>query len=1054
MSNLTNAHCVKMPFIIVPWDVDFLETLTERLVSENSGDMSNSFIVFPNERPPRYMRALMRAQALLERKHCILPRMVSENSFFNILLADCESRMRVPLSRLDRAVLLRNAAIKALGYAGVDRLPAWTEPGWNLRVEDTGTTPNADKFFHDAAPFEKEPPLSALPLGAMHRFLPWGLRLADLMEDFFMAGLAPGNYQNMGGLVGEFANRLLERLADIHTLYLHSLDDANVTTPGYDVLRVKIAVEQGVDFPSLANRQIVLAGFHALTGSENVVFRHLWEKNRAIVYLHTDPALATRDEPHWAVYEHVRWIKAWNARTELARPPCGITPRVVLYEGYDLHSQLGALRKELSCSEDPDGAQGNMYADAPENTYNVLYNDANAVPSVIALPDPSLLLPVLHHLPRKDVNVSMGYPLERSPLARLLDIILELQENQTDAGFHWRGMLELLRHPYLRMLGGPERPLQAVFAFLDNILRERNTPYLDPRVFLEQHNPVLDSLTEALQELPDTERAFALARRIFGLVLDRFASPKNLSTLADALHELATFLIEEGGELWRHFPLDAECLFRLVHHVVPELKRGLLAEETLEPHTLFAVIRETIGAERVPFEAEPLTGLQVLGMLETRLLRFKQVFILDAVETSFPGAPAWDPLLPDSVRAELGLPGVRAREQAMAYTFHRLIRSAETVTIFYQTGAGGSALLDSRKQRSRFVEELIWEEEKRRAALVRPEPDGFLRSVIPDARPAPALDSPLVMSPEKIAALERFLSRPVSPTALDSYLHCPVAFFYGRVLRLEAPGEIIEGDDPAAVGELLHNTLQAFFAPLLNEPLPAGLPDTMERIRLKDIFFTELEKSGLIESLPYHSLLMLREGAPRRLLRMLDAMPETIVTALEESLCAALRPEGTHHLRQIQGRLDRIDQREHGCFILDYKTGSVPRPTISFWDEDNPIWERMRDWSDEDSAQDPNILADLAEELKSVQLPAYTYLLMHGAGKDPYEAAFVNLGNDGAEMPLLGPKVSDSLRERVLLEAVPDLLGFLLRHMEQSRIFSPRRTVKCSWCSWRKVCTV
>lgn len=1022
------------PFVVVPWDVDFLETLAERLADRSNGDLSDSLIVFPNERPPRYMRALIRDR-VFARKPRILPRMMSESAFLALLLADCESGPRETLSRLDRAALLRNAAIAALGYAGADQPPAWAASARNADRAASNAGPDAEA---DAG--ESAPPLSALPLGTVHRFLPWGLRLADIMEDFLMAGLTPGNYRNMEDLVGDFANRLLERLADIHALYLRSLDAANATTPGYDALRVKAAMERGAEFPSLENQRVILAGFHALTGAENALFRHLWEQRGAAVFLHTDPALATGGEPHWAAREHVRWVRDWGAGLELARPPRENAPRIVLYEGYDLHSQLGALREELSRLERPDGAPRDL--------------SASETPSVIALPDAGLLLPVLHHLPRKDVNVSMGYPLERSPLARLLDIILELQETRTDAGFHWRGTLELLRHPYLRMLGGPDRPLQAVFALMDNIIRERNTPFLDPRALLDPHDPAMAAVSEALRETPGSGPAPALARRVFELVLDRFENPATLSALADALHDLAAFLTEEGGELWRHFPLDAECLFRLMHHVAPALKRGLLAEEPMTPRALFAVIRETVRAERVPFEAEPLTGLQVLGMLETRLLHFKHVFILDAVETSLPGAPARDPLLPDSVRAELGLPDIRAREQAMAYTFHRLIRSAETVTVFYQTGAGGSELLDSRKQRSRFVEELIWEEEKRRAALMRPEPGGFLRPVIPDARPVPIADRAIVKSPEKAEALERFLSRPVSPTALDAYLHCPAAFFYGRTLRLEPPGEIIEGDDPAAVGELIHDTLQVFFEPLLNEPLPAGLPDPGERIRLRDIFFTELGKSGLIESLPYHSLLMLREGAPRRLWRMLDAMPETTVTSLEESLCAGLRPEGSRRLRQIQGRLDRVDLRRGGYCILDYKTGSVPRPALSFWDEDNPLWERMRVWSGEEPDRDPDLLGDLAEELKSVQLPAYAYLLMHGAGKDPDDAAFVNLGNDGAEIPLLGPKVPDDVRERVLLEAVPELLGFLLRHMEQCRIFAPRRTAKCNWCSWRKMCTI
>ena len=261
-----------------------------------------------------------------------------------------------------------------------------------------------------------------------------------------------------------------------------------------------------------------------------------------------------------------------------------------------------------------------------------------------------------------------------------------------------------------------------------------------------------------------------------------------------------------------------------------------------------------------------------------------------------------------------------------------------------------------------------------------------------------------------------------------------------------------EGDDPAAVGALMHATLQEFFKPLLGLRLEAGLPDAKERMRLRDLFFTELGKSGLIESLPYHSLLMLQESAPRRLSHMLDRMPETTAVKLEESLHASLRPEGIHGRRQLQGRLDRLDLRENGYHILDYKTGSVLLPALSFWDEDNPLWERMRAWSADKPDEDPELLSALACAVKSVQLPAYAYLLMQSAGKDPCETAFVNLGNDGAEQPLLGPTASDAMRERVFLDAVPELLGFLLRHMEQSRVFPARRCAGCAWCAWKNLC--
>lgn len=99
-----------------------------------------------------------------------------------------------------------------------------------------------------------------------------------------------------------------------------------------------------------------------------------------------------------------------------------------------------------------------------------------------------------------------------------------------------------------------------------------------------------------------------------------------------------------------------------------------MADTPLPWPLMQAMLLELVRAERVPFEADPLTGLQVLGMLETRLLRFSRVFLVDVTDDRLPGAPIRSPLLPDSLRALLGLPDTRNREQLAAYTFHRAHR--------------------------------------------------------------------------------------------------------------------------------------------------------------------------------------------------------------------------------------------------------------------------------------------------------------------------------------------------------------------------------------------
>ena len=102
-------------------------------------------------------------------------------------------------------------------------------------------------------------------------------------------------------------------------------------------------------------------------------------------------------------------------------------------------------------------------------------------------------------------------------------------------------------------------------------------------------------------------------------------------------------------------------MYRLMRHAEPILRETCLAQTPFPPTVLHGITRQVLEQERVPFEAEPLTGMQVLGMLETRLLHFERVLIVDATDDKLPGNPAQDPLLPDSMRQVLGLPDARRR---------------------------------------------------------------------------------------------------------------------------------------------------------------------------------------------------------------------------------------------------------------------------------------------------------------------------------------------------------------------------------------------------------
>ncbi|MDE5878978.1 MAG: PD-(D/E)XK nuclease family protein, partial [Desulfovibrio sp.] len=483
--------------------------------------------------------------------------------------------------------------------------------------------------------------------------------------------------------------------------------------------------------------------------------------------------------------------------------------------------------------------------------------------TAVVLTDSALLLPVLHHLPEKDVNVSMGYPLTRSPLFRLVDALFRLVEGRAEDGrYYWRSLLHVLRHPYLNMLAvetdeGEVFPLRDALRRFEALVRT-GSRYVD-----------FDArLAECCEKLE--EPLAALLTECLKTTVGALAEVGTTAELAAWLEGIHGFLLTYGGDVWRRFPLDAEALFRLMRHVAPELARNALAGEAFQQPLLFGIARELLERERIPFEADPLVGVQVLGMLETRLLHFDRVYVVDATDDVLPGNPAQDPLLPDSLRAALGLPDARRRERVAAYTLHRLCASARETHFYWQEGVSHSALFDGKKLRSRFVEGLLWEVEQEEGRLLTPG-TGPLRAGACEVRQTPAEPHSLGRTPRLDAAMRAFLAGPLSASRLDTYLQCPLRFVRETLCRLQPRQEVNEGDDPAAVGTCLHAALRALYEPFLGRSVARG---DITEARALACFQQAMEAADLRRLLPADACLMLEAAVPVRLREFLRHQPE------------------------------------------------------------------------------------------------------------------------------------------------------------------------------------
>ena len=972
---------------VIPWDRDFLSGLTAYIREQFQDRFENLIVVFPHRRPRRYLLDMLGQDPRLA-KPCLMPRIFSIDELFTHVAAQLRLGALRPLSELDQMGVLHKVT---------------QDLGLGLRG-----------------------PRNVLPR-AMRDFFPWGLRLAALMEEFFQQNVTAANLDHVQDLVMPAAAALLENLRSIQSAYREALLTSGATTKGFTRWLVAGEAKSAVEL--LAGKRILVCGFHALTGTEEALLRPLWHAGCAEILWHTDPAVAdTAKKPHWSCEAHKDWLMLWKARAVCLdgeqSPPPGWRTRsdqfsllpdapapepkrrvqVTFHQGFDLHSQLTALRKELARSSQTAG-----YA--------------------VVLPDTSMLMPVLHHLPKRDVNVSMGFPLWRSPFFSLLETILSLQDTRIPGGYHWREVIALLRHPLLKFLRlGDEMPLRALFHQWEEDIRQ-GEKYLDPLAWMTPSDAEPGVL--------------ALFRRVIDVCFSAFEDTVTPRAMAEALLKLASLLLdpEHAGGRWEHFLIDAACLARLIDRVIPELHGSAISLEVFPADGIRTMTRELVRRQRVPFEADPLEGFQVLGMLETRLLTFERVFILEATEEVLPGLPGPDPLLPDPLRQSLGLPGARERDLSQAHTFYRLIQGARQVDIFYSSGIA-PGVLSAKSLPSRYVEQLKWEEEKRRGKLLKPgqEPLRLITLALGKIRSDPR---GIVNTPICRAKLEtRLRYRGVPASLLDSFVLCPLAFFYTYLTTLKPLAEIVEDGDPPAFGRIVHEALQEFFHPLLGKRLEQGKLDVGTFMAL---FSAKLREAPSFRQMPVHSRRMLERIAHRRFTDFAGNSPACTPLELEKRITAKLDLGDVSY--ELSGIIDRLDQRDDGIHILDYKTGKPKKPAASFWD-DSTLWDVVESG---DVLAGLALLPTLSRELGSIQMPLYLHIFEKASGRCPANGAFVCLKEGGMEYPLFDEEDTDT-RAVLIQERTPLLAGFILKMMLEIPVFTPQPSRFCDWCTWRQFC--
>jgi hypothetical protein len=851
-------------------------------------------------------------------------------------------------------------------------------------------------------------------------FFPWGMRLVGLFEEFYKEMIKPVSIPFPLDAPLK-AQEFLEDLRIVFDCYEEGLRKNGFTTPGR---RLNYLAQKAKEIP-LNGENVLIVGFYALTEAESLLFRSLWEKGALVFWQ------AEEDLP--PLYK--RWQNSWKADLEFIKAEKETNPTIYFISGYDLHSQLSKVMKILKENEDEKD-------------------------TAIVLSDPSALMPLLYELPEeKVVNITLGYPLERTAIWGLIDQLIKLQENyDPQRGYYYQDYLSLIRHPFLKRLRlSTNRAGQMVLHLLESKIREKGKPYLE----LEEIEELTESFNE--KELFEWEIKKEEARKFISEIHQTIIAPwkdmKSLKDLCEGIEKILNFF-EENQIPPKEHSLEEEFIYTFRNELLLTLQNSLFFEERIDQKLLFELFRKLVSFVRTPFEGEPLVKLQVLGLLETRLLKFDRVFVIDVNEGVLPPSEDMDPLLPPSLRPLLGLPEREREEEIVWYHFQRLIRSAEEVYLLWQSNVLSQAeLRDSKMERSRFVERLLWEEEKKKGRLLEDEIEKINLKLHPPLlsrkKEIPKKDKEKI----KLKLFSLSQHRGLSASLFETYMECPIEFYYRYILELKPPEKAVEEMEGNVLGEVIHKTLEEYFRPYLGityDPKKHNDPERIFRL-----FLSNFNKSRL-QYLAQEKKIFIEETVKFRLERYLEFIKTPInIIGLEKEINLKFNLLGTEW--NLYGRIDRIDldkteKNQEYFLLLDYKTGSTV--------------EKEKILVNLPSPEDLNyeVLKQLKRELNGIQLQFYVFLFTEGGKRNikKVDATYVKLGDlkgelDNEQETKITKLLIKESNKNLLIsseelvsyfqEKFPKLLEYLLKHiLESPSYYGATDSERCSKCEYEPYC--
>ena len=688
---------------------------------------------------------------------------------------------------------------------------------------------------------------------------------------------------NHNSVIKERFIKLWSKLEDIYTQFQSAITQQGITYEGH-LYRSVIEQQSFV----LSKKMYLFVGFNLLHKTEEKLFEYLMKEQKACFYWDFDYYYMDKTEPE-AGYYIKKYLSVFPNELD--------NKEDTIYNNWAKNKDityLSSSTKNLQTRYISDWLRGNNRIEAGKRT-------------VIVLCDETLLPNVLHSLPPEvdKVNITMGFPLHHAQVSLLVQSLFDLYQIGKISGangFRLNFVNKVLMHPYIKNLS---EKADLLYTYL-----QKN------HIYYPQFDQLKDE--ENKQELLDDNLKF-----IFRNILNT-TNNANLTLLEHIIEILKR--VGKHTEIKKD-PLAQESVFRM-YTLLNRLKQLIESGDLIiETTTLRNLVNQLVRSTSIPFHGEPIEGIQIMGVLETRNLDFDNILMLCCNEGFMPKSVNDSSFIPYNIRKAYDLTTKEHKIKIFAYYFYRLLQRASNISLTYTN----SIQEGKTNEMSRFMLQLLVERPNSITKLSLKSEQGYKTKE----------KTPITKTNEVMKLLNNI--NKLSPTAINRYLSCPAKFYYNNVLGVKEPEESHEDvSDNRTFGIVFHKAMENIYEEyyknhkwITEEEIDKLLKN--EHLLLQNIdkaFATELFNIGKQSFKPqYNGLQQINRKVIFRYIQQVLKLDKKnapfIIKGLElnvkKEICFETNKENKKLL--LHGYIDRLDEcgsdkQINEMRVIDYKTGS------------------------------------------------------------------------------------------------------------------------------------